>query len=146
MSIVVKCPSCGTQNRIKENTEGNPICGKCKSPLMIHKNVSPIQLTDNDFDSFIMNSARPVLVDFWASWCAPCRMMEPVLEKFAQSQSSITVAKLNTEQNPLTPSKFQIFSIPTMILFEKGEEVHRLIGVKTLEGLEYELAAWLKIN
>jgi thioredoxin 1 len=113
---------------------------------MIHKNVSPIQLTDNDFDSFIMNSARPVLVDFWASWCAPCRMMEPVLEKFAQSQSSITVAKLNTEQNPLTPSKFQIFSIPTMILFEKGEEVHRLIGVKTLEGLEYELAAWLKIN
>lgn len=146
MSIIVKCPSCGTQNRIKENTEGAPVCGKCKSPLMIQKSSGPIHLSDNDFDTVIRNSSKPVLVDFWAGWCRPCRMMEPVLERFAQSQSSITVAKLNTEENPVIPSKFQIFSIPTMILFDKGKEVHRITGATTLEGLEYELSRWLKIN
>ena len=146
MSVIVKCPACGTKNKIDENAEGAPVCGKCKSPLLLHQTTGPINLSDTDFDSFIANSPKPVLVDFWASWCGPCRMMEPILENFARSQSSIVIAKLNTESNPLIPSKFQIFSIPTMILFENGKEVERLTGAMPLEALEKYLTPWIKVN
>ncbi|MCP5054791.1 MAG: thiol reductase thioredoxin, partial [bacterium] len=84
--------------------------------------------------------------DFWANWCAPCRVLAPVLESFAKSQHSITVAKIDTEMNPLIASKFQIFSIPTMILFENGDEVKRLTGALSLQALEAQLRKWIVVN
>jgi thioredoxin 1 len=105
-----------------------------------------VHLTDATFDNFIRNSHKPVLVDFWANWCHPCRMVAPVLEAFAKSQHSIAIAKLDTEQNPFTPSKFQIFSIPTMILFVEGEEVKRINGAVDLRTLESHLNPWIKVN
>ncbi|UCH94386.1 MAG: thioredoxin [Candidatus Aminicenantes bacterium] len=148
MSIIVKCPACGAKNRVKEDTDANekPICGKCKTPLIVRQITAPVHLTDATFDSFIQKSHKPVLVDFWAGWCHPCRVLAPVLESFAKSQHSITVAKVDTEQNPLIPSKFQVFSIPTLILFEGGQEVKRISGVVSLQVLESYLQPWIKVN
>ncbi|MCP5104472.1 MAG: thioredoxin [bacterium] len=146
MSIIVKCPACGTNNRIKEENERTPMCGKCRTPIIIQQIAGPIHLGDANFDNFLRKTNKPVLVDFWAGWCAPCRVLTPVLEAFAKSQNSITVAKLDTERNPLIPSKFQIFSIPTLILFVKGQEVHRITGAVPLQELEAQLKPWITVN
>jgi thioredoxin 2 len=146
MSIIVKCPACGAQNRVKDDTNFKPLCGKCKTPLIMHQASAPIHLNDATFDNFLRKSNKAVLVDFWANWCAPCRTLAPILETFAKSQPSIIVAKLDTEQNPLTASRFQIFSIPTMILFVNGEEVKRIQGAVPLGVLENELKSWISVN
>jgi thioredoxin 2 len=148
MSVIVKCPACGAKNKVKEDAdvEQKPICGKCKAPLIIQQFTSPIHLTDATFDNFINNSHKPVLVDFWAGWCHPCRMVAPVLEAFARNQHSIAVAKVDTEANPITTTRLQIFSIPALILFEGGKEVKRINGAVSLQALESYLQPWIKVN
>jgi len=146
MSIIVKCPACGAKNRIKEEDDRTPACGRCKTPILIQQAASPIFLSDMTFDNFIRQANKPVLVDFWAQWCQPCRILAPILEAFAKSQHSIIVAKLDTERNPLIPSKFQIFSIPTLILFVNGEEVKRITGAVPLQELESQLKPWITVN
>lgn len=146
MSIIIKCPACGSRNRVDEDVNRKPLCGKCKTPLIIQQSAGPLHLDDNTFDNYIRISNKPVLVDFWADWCAPCRMLAPVLETFAQAQHSIIIAKLDTERNPLTASKFQIFSIPTMILFVGGKEAHRITGAVNLQTLEAQLKPWISVN
>lgn len=105
-----------------------------------------IHLSDMDFDNYLRQSKKAVLVDFWAQWCAPCRILAPVLDAFARSQHSIVIAKLDTERNPLTPSRFQIFSIPTLILFVNGKEVKRITGAVPLQELETQLKPWITVN
>lgn len=146
MSIVVKCPACGAKNRVNESTTQKPLCGKCRAPLLLQQSAAPIHLGDATFDNFIRKANKPVLVDFWAGWCAPCRLLAPVLENFSKSQHSIIVAKLDTERNPLIASKFQVFSIPTLILYQNGEEVHRITGALSLQALEDELKPWISVN
>ncbi len=146
MSIIVKCPTCNTKNRVAEDTNRTPLCGKCNNPLLVRQFVAPVHLTTASFDLFINKSNKPVLVDFWAAWCGPCRQLAPILEKFAESQYSITVAKVDTESNPLLASRFNIFSIPALLLFENGKEVKRISGLMSLEALEEHLKLWIKIN
>jgi thioredoxin 1 len=98
-------------------------------------------VTDQSFDSDVLNSSKPVLVDFWAEWCGPCKMVAPVLEQLADEMSAdITVAKMNIEENPMTPSKYGVRSIPTLILFKDGKPVATKIGSLPKPALE----KWLK--
>ena len=100
-----------------------------------------VAVTDDSFADDVLASATPVLVDFWATWCGPCKMIAPVLEELAAEKAGeLTVAKLDVDENPSTARDFQVVSIPTLILFKDGEPVKRIVGTKGKAALLRELA------
>ena len=103
-----------------------------------------VQITDADFADGVLGSDTPVLVDFWAPWCGPCRMMEPVLHEIAAEHGEkITIAKLNVDENPETAQRYDILSIPTLLVFDKGEMVKKLVGAMPKKRLLDELSQWV---
>ena len=96
-------------------------------------------VTDNNFQAEVLESETPVLVDFWAPWCGPCRVVGPVLEEIAAERDDLRIVKLNTDENPETAAAFQVLSIPTMILFKAGEPAKKIIGAYPKRKLEAEL-------
>jgi thioredoxin 1 len=100
-------------------------------------------VTDMSFEADVIASDKAVVVDFWAPWCGPCRMMEPVLEEIAVEYPGITVAKLNVDENPATATKYDVLSIPTLFVFKGGEVVKKLVGAMPKKRLAAELAPWL---
>lgn len=105
--------------------------------------MAPIVVTDATFAQQVLGSAKPVLVDYWAEWCGPCRMIAPVLEEIANSQDKLTIAKLNVDENPKTASAYGITSIPTLNVFQGGKVVKQIIGAKPKAALLRDLAEYL---
>lgn len=91
--------------------------------------MATFNITDNDFDDKVINSTTPVLVDFWATWCGPCKLAEPVLEELSETyKDKVLIAKLDVDANPVNSQKFGVMSIPTTILYKDGKEIGRQIG------------------
>ncbi len=133
MSIVA-CASCGTKNRVPTTAKGLPQCAQCHAKLPWLVNA-----TDADFDAAVATSV-PVLVDLWAPWCGPCRMVAPVLEKLSRQRAGhLKVVKVNVDDNRQLQARFQAMSIPTMLLMRDGAEVARQIGALP----QREIERWL---
>jgi thioredoxin 1 len=97
------------------------------------------QVTDDNFTAEVLEAEGPVLVDFWAPWCGPCRVVAPVLEEIASERQDLKIVKLNTDENPQISAQYQVLSIPTMILFKGGQPVKTVIGAYPKKKLEQEL-------
>ncbi|MEV5569102.1 thioredoxin [Spirillospora sp. NPDC052269] len=97
---------------------------------------APITVTDATFDELVLKSETPVLVDFWADWCGPCKMIAPVLDAIAAEQDGkIVIAKMDYDQNPRTPNKFGVLGLPTLLLFKDGEVAEQIVGAKPKRAL-----------
>lgn len=144
MSIVA-CPSCGAKNRVDERSvDRRPVCGKCGThlPIPAHSPTNkPITVTDATFAHEVLETGpTPVLLDCWAPWCGPCRMIAPALEQLAaESDGRYRVAKLNVDENPGIAGKYRIDSIPTMLLFKSGQLVDRIVGLQPKAALAAKL-------
>lgn len=130
--VHIVCPHCNAVNRIPTTRLGDhPNCGKCKKPLFTGH---PVELTDQNFARFIAKSDLPVVVDFWAEWCGPCKMMAPAFaEASKQLAPNVILAKLNTEVAQQTAAQFGIRSIPSIILFKNGKEASRQAGALNVQ-------------
>jgi thioredoxin 2 len=125
----VACPFCDTLNRVDlGRIDQRPKCGQCGRPILLDR---PIRLGDNDFERIVQDADVPVLVDFYADWCAPCKVMAPMLDDIARTRAGhVLVGKLDTDRNPTMAVRFAIRGIPTLILFRDGKEAGRLVGAQ----------------
>jgi len=145
-NIMVRCPNCGAKNRIpKRRLNEGPICGKCRTPLTVKSSRAvAVNVTDQTFNQEVVADPGPVLVDCWAPWCGPCKMVAPVLDQLASEYAGqIKIAKLNVDENPTTASQYGIQSIPTMLLFKNGNQVEKLVGALPKQEIEQHLKAVL---
>jgi thioredoxin 2 len=138
----VRCSSCGAVNRVARDklAQGlQPKCGRCKQPLP-RTATAPVIVTDATFAAEVERSPLPVLVDAWAAWCGPCRTIAPAIDELAaELAGKVLVAKLNVDENPATASRFDIRSIPTLLVIAGGREVDRLVGAQPKQAIRARL-------
>lgn len=145
-NIIIKCDSCGTKNRIPQSRiNAGPICGRCKARLKTGstRNI-PLEISDQTFHTEVLENNVPVLMDCWAPWCGPCKMVAPVLDQLAYEYAGqIKITKLNVDNNPVTASQYGIQSIPTMLLFKNGKQVDKIVGAVPKPEIEKHIQAVL---
>ena len=135
--MIIVCPGCGAKNRVPEDKlSTNPTCGQCHQALIP---LAPIELNEQNFSNFIQNSDLPILIDLWADWCGPCKMMAPHFATVAKQNPQVVFAKIDTEANPRLSSAFHVRSIPTLVLMNKSNEIARISGALRAT----ELQQWL---
>ena len=143
---VVTCPKCDSKNRVDElrlsNNEAK--CGHCGALLEATANGAagkPFVVTDASFQQDVLQAqGAPLLVDFWAPWCGPCRIVGPIMDQLAaESGGRYRIAKLNVDENPMTASRYQIASIPTMLIFKDGALIDRLVGAQPKQAIQDRL-------
>ncbi len=120
------CPDCLTKNRVPDDRlVDHPVCGRCGQELM---QAEPVNLNDESFERYVEGTELPIVVDFWAEWCGPCKVMGPQFTAAAKQLTHVRFAKVDTEAAPRTSAKYRIKSIPTMALFKNGAEIARMSG------------------
>ena len=152
---IVECPNCGAKNRVDERAAERmqPVCGRCKTRLAVPAGGAsagaadgghPIEVTDATFERDVLGAgATPVLLDCWAPWCGPCRMIAPIMEQLAaEAGGRFVVAKLNTDENRRVATQFQIDAIPTMLIFKNGQLIDRIVGLQPKQAIERKVLAY----
>lgn len=149
--MIVACAECGARNRVDAGARAEqgkqPVCGRCGARLDLATAATsddgkPLTVTDASFGTDVLAADVPVLLDCWAAWCAPCRMIAPVLDELArESAGRYRIAKLDVDGNPQTAARFQVSSIPTLLIFKRGALVDRLVGAQPKSAIAARLAA-----
>jgi len=137
-TLLVTCPRCGAHNRVRQDRAGDATCGRCKEALLPRR---PVVVTDASFAREVEAAPVPVLVDFWAPWCGPCRAIAPMLEQLAGERAGrLKIAKVNVDENPRLSARFGIQAIPTLAVFRNGALVDQIRGAVPKRALEEALA------
>ncbi|MBI4765978.1 MAG: thioredoxin TrxC [Deltaproteobacteria bacterium] len=145
-TIIITCPNCGAKNRIPKNRlKDKPVCGKCRAPLSAQAALDhPLEVTDQTFQREVLGFPGAVVLDCWAPWCGPCRMVGPIIDQLAKEYAGrIKFAKLNTDENQRTSGQFSIQSIPTLLFFKGGKLINRQVGALPKGEIEKQLRSIL---
>lgn len=139
--IQIVCANCSTKNRLaKDKLNNKPVCGKCGKSVL---STSPIMGSDKNFSRYVTDNDLPVVVDFWASWCGPCKQFAPTFEQLAGEMfTQACFVKLDTEHNQNTAGGYNIRSIPTLMIFHQGKEIARMSGALS----KIQFTQWLAQN
>ena len=133
--MIVECPNCHQRSRVPVAAKGRPRCARCKHDLPWIT-----EANEADFAAAVEQSSLPVVVDLWAPWCGPCRMISPALEEIARRRAGLLkIVKVNVDDNPAISSRFGVQGIPTLLLFDAGQIVDRAVGARGMDALE----AWI---
>jgi thioredoxin 2 len=137
MGNITTCPNCGAKNRLDPQARSAPVCGRCRTPLLP---AAPVTVTDGTFPQMLAESRVPILLDLWAPWCGPCRMLAPTLDQLASEYAGrVVFAKVNIDENSETAGRYRVDSIPTLILFKDGKVLQKLVGVQPRQTIQQAL-------